>query len=64
MLLEYVTIGLNQLLPAADEARREQGRVRDRLRLFLCRYAEINMDEFGRCVIRTGDECLSVDSRP
>jgi hypothetical protein len=28
---------------------------------FLRRYAEINMDDFGRCVIRTGEEMLSAD---
>lgn len=64
VLLECVTIGLNQLLQAAEEARREQGSGRDRLHSFLCRFAEINMDDFGRCVIRTGDEFLSVESRP
>lgn len=64
VLLECVTIGLQQLLQAADEARLEIGTGRDRLRHFLCRYAEINMDDFGRCVIRTGEESLSADSRP
>jgi AcrR family transcriptional regulator len=34
----------------------------DRLRTFLRRYAEVNMDEFGRCVIRTAEESLSPDS--
>jgi AcrR family transcriptional regulator len=62
VLLECVTIGLRQLLEAADEARAESGPAVDRLRAFLIRYAQINMDDFGRCVIRTGDEMLSPDS--
>lgn len=63
VLLECVTIGLRQLLEAADQARQEPGRGADRLMAFLHRYAEINMDDFGRCVIRTGDEALGPDSR-
>ncbi len=59
VLLECVTIGLQQLLDAAETARGEPGTGIDRLRRFLQRYAEINMDDFGRCVIRTGDEVLS-----
>ncbi len=43
--------------------REEQGSGRERLCSFLRRYAEINMDDFGRCVIRTGDELLSEDGR-
>lgn len=63
VLLECVTIGLRQLREAADGAREEQGSGRERLCSFLRRYAEINMDDFGRCVIRTGDELLSEDGR-
>jgi AcrR family transcriptional regulator len=59
VLLECVTIGLEQLLAAAADARKKPGSGRDRLALFLRQYAEINMDDFGRCVIRTGDEALS-----
>lgn len=59
VLLECLTIGLNQLLDAAATARNGPGMGIDRLRSFLRRYAEINMDDFGRCVIRTGDEVLS-----
>ena len=62
VLLECVTYGLEQLLAAAEASRREPGRGIDRLRSFLRRYAEINMDDFGRCVIRTGDEALSPQS--
>lgn len=59
VLLECLTIGLQQLLDAADIARSMPGTGIDRLKRFLHRYAEINMEDFGRCVIRTGDEVLS-----
>jgi AcrR family transcriptional regulator len=62
VLLECVTIGLNQLLEAVELTRAEPGKGIDRLQSFLRRYAEINMDDFGRCVIRTGEEALSPDS--
>lgn len=61
VLLECVTRGLEMLQKAADAAERESGTGLDRLRSFLRRYAEINMDDFGRCVIRTGEEMLSAD---
>ena len=64
VLLECVTIGLNQLLQAAEEARRQPGSGRERLVAFLRRYAEINMEDFGRCVIRTAEEMLADESRP
>lgn len=62
VLLECVTIGLNQLLSAAEEANAQSGTGLDRLRRFLENYARINMEDFGRCVIRTGDELLSEES--
>ena len=62
VLLECVTIGLQQLLEAAAVARTESGKGIDRLRSFLRRYAEVNMDDFGRCVVRTGEEALSPES--
>ncbi len=62
VLLECVTIGLQQLLEAAAQARREPGPGIERLSRFLERYAEVNMDDFGRCVIRTGDEALAPES--
>ncbi|EQB02306.1 hypothetical protein L288_16560 [Sphingobium quisquiliarum P25] len=64
VLLECVTIGLQQLLQAAEQARAEAGTGRERLIKFLRRYAEINMEDFGRCVIRTGEEALSKESLP
>ena len=62
VLLECVTRGVEQLRAAADVARAEPGSGIDRLREFLRRYAEIIMDDFGRCVIRTDHEQLSSDS--
>lgn len=59
VLLECMTIGLAQLQDAAAEARDRPGRAIDRLRAFLVRYAQVNMADFGQCVIRTGDELLS-----
>ena len=59
VLLECVKFGLAQLLEAADKARENKGNGLERLKVFMKRYAEINMDDFGRCVIRTGDEMLS-----
>ncbi|HUD93547.1 TetR/AcrR family transcriptional regulator [Sphingobium sp.] len=64
VLLECVTIGLQQLLRAAEDARAEQGTGRERLVKFLRRYVEINMDDFGMCVTRTGEEALSRESLP
>lgn len=63
VLLECVTIGLGQLIEAAEQSRQSEGTGMDRLTAFLERYAEINMDDFGRCVIRTGDEALVPESR-
>lgn len=63
VLFECVRLGLSQIREAAVAARAEAGSGLDRLKAFLRRYAEINMDDFGRCVIRTGDETLSPESR-
>lgn len=62
VLFECVTRGIEQLREAADAARALPGTGLDRLRSFLRRYAEITMDDFGRCVIRTADETLVTDS--
>lgn len=61
VLIECVTRGLEPLRLAAEAARHEPGSGLDRLRKFLRHYAQINMDDFGRCVVRTGDESLSPD---
>lgn len=63
VLLECVTRGLEMLQAAALEAQSEPGSGLTRLSCFLLRYAEINMDDFGRCVIRTDDTALSVEGR-
>lgn len=62
VLLECVSFGLEQLRAAAEAAHRQPGTGMDRLKSFLRRYAEINMGDFGRCVIRTGEEALSQES--
>lgn len=59
VLIECVSRGLKQLSQAAQNVREAPGSGLDRLVTFLRRYAEINMDDFGRCVIRTGEEMLS-----
>ncbi|MCI4591814.1 TetR/AcrR family transcriptional regulator [Sphingobium sp. BYY-5] len=59
VLIECVTRGLEPLRLAAEAAKSEPGSGLDRLRKFLRHYAQINMDDFGRCVVRTGDESLS-----
>ena len=63
VLFECVRLGLTQIREAAVAARGQEGTGLDRLKAFLRRYAEINMEDFGRCVIRTGDETLSPESR-
>jgi len=63
VLLECVSIGLGQLIEAAEQSRQHAGSGADRLIAFLVRLAEVNMDDFGRCVIRTGDEALVPESR-
>lgn len=62
VLFECVTRGIDQLRDAADAVREAPGTGLDRLRSFLRRYAEITMDDFGRCVIRTSEEALSAES--
>jgi AcrR family transcriptional regulator len=63
VLVECLTMGMDQLLAAAAEAREGLGRGIDRLRAFLLSYAEVNMDDFGRCNILTANETLSPDAR-
>ena len=59
VLIECVSRGLEALLEAVDASGQETGSGLDRLRRFLCRYSEIIMGDFGRCVVRVGDESLS-----
>lgn len=62
VLFECVTRGIEQLRVVADEALGGTGTGLDRLRSFLRHYAEIMMEDFGRCVVRTADEVLSPES--
>jgi AcrR family transcriptional regulator len=62
VLLECVSRGISELKDAAAQAAEEPGSGLDRLRAFLVRYVQINMDDFGRCVIRTLEEGLTTDS--
>ena len=59
VLIECVTRGLEPLRSAAEQARAQAGSGLERLRRFLIDYARTNMDDFGRCMVRTGDELLS-----
>ncbi|MET0372114.1 MAG: TetR/AcrR family transcriptional regulator [Sphingobium sp.] len=60
---ECVRIGVERLHAAAAEAGSVPGTGLDRLRAFLRRYAQIMMDDFGRGVVRIGDETLSEGTR-
>jgi len=63
VLFECIQRGLAELRFALEEAGTQPGTGLDRLKSFMVSYAEINMADFGRCVIRTGDEVLSPDNR-
>lgn len=63
VLLRCMARGLQELQEAFAIARTASGSGLDRLRRYLVGYAEVNMTDFGRCVIRTGDEVLSPESR-
>ena len=63
VLFECVSFGLAQLREAAEAARAQPGSGLDRLKAFLRSYTEVVMGDFGRCVIRTGEETLSAESR-
>jgi AcrR family transcriptional regulator len=63
VLLRCMARGLQELQEAFAVARTTSGSGLDRLRLYLVGYAEIIMMDFGRCVIRTGDEVLSPEGR-
>jgi AcrR family transcriptional regulator len=62
VLIECVTRGLEPLRLAAGAVQHEPGTGLERLRRFLLHYARINMDDFGRCMVRTGDESLSPEA--
>ncbi|ATE63992.1 TetR/AcrR family transcriptional regulator [Rhizorhabdus dicambivorans] len=59
VLLECIAVGLEGYWSAIEQARALNGDGLTRLRHFLHLYALANMEDFGRCVIRTGAEPLS-----
>jgi len=63
VLFECVRRGLEELQRGAEQAKATPGTGLDRLKTFLRSYAESVMGDFGKCVIRTGDELLSPQSR-
>lgn len=63
VLLECVKRGLQMLQIAASEVQHRPGDGLSKLSVFLRSYAEINMNDFGRCVIRTDDSMLSPEGR-
>lgn len=62
VLLECVGRGISELREAAELAAASEGTGLDRLRAFLLRYVQINMDDFGRCTIRTLEEGLTPET--
>jgi AcrR family transcriptional regulator len=63
VLFECLRRGLADLQAAAESARHTPGTGMSRLQMFLRCYAEVIMGDFGRCVVRTGDQALAPDSR-
>jgi AcrR family transcriptional regulator len=63
ILFECVRVALGQILAAAADARTGPGKARDRLMALMKRYAVIMTEDFGMCVVRTGDHELSEASR-
>jgi AcrR family transcriptional regulator len=63
VLFECVGIGLTRLQNAVERAQRYPGNGLDQLKFFMRCYALVIMDDFGRCVIRTGDENLSLEMK-
>lgn len=63
VLLQCMRRGLGQLQAVFEVAQAQAGTGLDRLRCYLVGFAMVNMADFGRCTIRTGDEVLSPDNR-
>lgn len=63
ILFECVRMGLTQILEASAGAAAQPGSAYDRLMALVRRYARIMTEDFGICVIRTGDHELAPDSR-
>lgn len=62
VLFECLTRGLEQLAAAAEHARGMPGTGLLRLKSFMQKWAEINMEDFGKCVVNTSDAMLSPES--
>jgi len=56
-------MGLTQILDASAGAAAQPGSAHDRLLALMRRYARIMTEDFGMCVIRTGDHELAPESR-
>jgi AcrR family transcriptional regulator len=63
ILFECVRLALGQILEAATDAKKSPGKARDRLMVLMKLYAVIMTEDFGMCVVRTGDHELSETSR-
>jgi AcrR family transcriptional regulator len=63
ILFECVRMALGQILEAAADAKKSPGKARDRLMTLMKLYAVIMTEDFGMCVVRTGDHELSETSR-
>ena len=63
ILFECVRMALGQILKAAADAKTGPGKARARLLALMKRYAVIMTEDFGVCVVRTGDHELSEPSR-
>ncbi|AKM09506.1 TetR/AcrR family transcriptional regulator [Croceicoccus naphthovorans] len=62
VLIECLKIGVDDLMLADEEARTVKGDGADRLTYFLQAFGETILRPFSRCVVRTGEECLSKTS--
>jgi AcrR family transcriptional regulator len=63
ILFECVRMALGKILEAAAEAKKSPGKARDRLLALMKVYSVIMTEDFGMCVVRTGDHELSESSR-
>jgi AcrR family transcriptional regulator len=63
ILFECVRMALGQILEAAANAKNSPGTARERLMVLMKLYAVIMTEDFGMCVVRTGDHELSEPSR-
>ena len=62
VLFECLSVGLAELQEAADRAQSLDGSGLEQLRAFMRRWAEVSMNEFGKCIVGTDDSMLSPES--